>query len=91
MFELEKFSLRIDPSSVYFFRFILEGYDNMYLLSTVDPNEGLIVVRAAKGSVKDLSIVLKSLETAIGLDRMYSRPDSWILDNGTGDDLGIEQ
>ncbi|RKX60050.1 MAG: hypothetical protein DRP28_01975, partial [Thermodesulfobacteriota bacterium] len=26
---LEKFTLRIAPSSVYFFRFILEGYDNM--------------------------------------------------------------
>ncbi|OPL12173.1 MAG: hypothetical protein AVO38_03855 [delta proteobacterium ML8_D] len=89
MFELEKFTLRIDPSSVYFFRFILEGYDNMYLLSTVDPDEGLVEVRAVKGSIKDLFLVLKSLKTAIGLNRMDSRADSRI--NETADDLGIEQ
>jgi len=80
MFELEKFTLRIDPSSVYFFRFILEGYDNMYLLSTVDPDAGLVEVRAVKDSVKDLLLVLKSLKTSIGLNRMDSRADPRIME-----------
>ncbi len=79
MAELEKFTLRIDPSSVYFFRFILEGYDNMFVLSTVDPRAGLVEVRAVKGSVKDLLLILKSLKSIIGLDRMDSRCNAWIM------------
>ena len=80
MAELEKFTLRIDPSSVYFFRFILEGYDNMFVLSTVDQRAGLVEVRAVKGSVKDLLLILRSLESIIGLDRMDSRCNAWIME-----------
>ena len=80
MAELEKFTLRIDPSSVYFFRFILEGYDNMFVLSTVDQRAGLVEVRAVKGSLKDLLLILRSLKSIIGLDRMDSRCDAWIME-----------
>ena len=80
MAELEKITLRIDPSSVYFFRFILEGYDNMFVLSTVDPRAGLVEVRAVTGSVKDLLLILKSLKSIIGLDRMDSRCNAWIME-----------
>lgn len=73
MDELEKFTLRIDPSLVYFFRFILEGYDNLFVLSTVDQRAGLIEVRAVKGSAKDLLLILRSLESIIGLDCMDPR------------------
>lgn len=76
---LEKFTLRIAPSSVYFFRFILEGYDNMFVLSTVDPRAGLVEVRAVKSSVKDLLLILKSFKSIIGLDRMDSRCNAWIM------------
>jgi hypothetical protein len=79
MAELEKFTLRIDPSSVYFFRFILEGYDNLFVLSTVDQREGLVEVRAVKGSVKDLLLILRSLKSIIGLDRMDPRCNAWIM------------
>ena len=77
---LEKFTLRIAPSSVYFFRFILEGYDNMFMLSTLDQRAGLVEVQAARGSVKDLLLILRSLRSVIGLDRMDSRCNAWIMD-----------
>lgn len=80
MAELETFTLRIDPSSVYFFRFILEGYDNMFVLSTVDQRAGLVEVRAVKGSLKDLLLILRSLKSIIGLDRMDSRCNAWIME-----------
>jgi hypothetical protein len=80
MAELEKFILRIDPSSVYFFRFILEGYDNMFMLSTVDQRAGLVEVRAVKGSVNDLLLILRSLKSIIGLNRMDSRCNAWIME-----------
>ena len=77
---LEKFTLRIDPSLVYFFRFILEGYDNMFVLSTVDQRAGLVEVHAVKGSVKDLLLILRSLKSIIGLDHMDSRCNAWIIE-----------
>ena len=80
MDELEKFTLRIDPSLVYFFRFILEGYDNLFVLSTVDQRAGLIDVRAVKGSVNDLLFILRSLKSIIGLDCMDSRCNAWIME-----------
>ena len=80
MTELEKFTLRIDPSSVYFFRFILEGYDNMFMLSTVDQRIGLVEVRAVKGSVYDLLLILRSLKSIIGLDHMDSRCNAWLME-----------
>ena len=79
MIELEKFTLRIDPSSVYFFRFILEGYDNMFMLSTVDQSIGLVEVRAVKGSAYDLLLILRSLKSIIGLDHMDSRCNAWLM------------
>ena len=80
MYGLEKFTLRIDPSSVYFFRFILEGYDNLFVLSTVDQRAGLIDVLTVKGSVKDLLLILRSLKSIIGLDHMDSRCNAWIIE-----------
>ena len=77
---LEKFTLRIDPSSVYFFRFILEGYDNLFMLGTLDQLAGLVEVRAVKSSVKDFLLILRSLKSIIGLDRMDSRCNVWITD-----------
>ncbi len=79
MVELEKFTLCIDPSSVCFFRFILEGYDNMFVLSAVDQQSGLVEVRAVRGSLKDLLLILRSLKSIIGLDLMDSRCNAWIM------------
>ncbi|MDA8161548.1 MAG: DUF4911 domain-containing protein [Desulfobacteraceae bacterium] len=58
---MRKIILRIEPSAVYFLRFILEGYDNMYMLSTIDQPEGLVRIIAADGSLDDLFEIIKSL------------------------------
>jgi hypothetical protein len=78
MVGLKKFTLRIDPSSVHIFRFILEAYDNMFVLSTVDSNIGLVEVHVAKGAIKDFFIIVGSLKNTIGLDHIYSRSNFWI-------------
>ncbi len=73
MKELEKLTLRIDPSSVYFLRFILEGYDNLFLLTTVDKSTGLVEVRAVKKSTGDLLRILESLKHTVSLNHMDPR------------------
>ena len=65
MSALRKLILRIEPSSVYFLRFILEGYDNMYMLSTLDQPEGVVRIIAAEGAWDDLFRIIRSLEVKI--------------------------
>lgn len=72
MDKLKKIILRIDPKAVYFLRFILEGYDNLFVLSTVDRHIGMVEVQTTEGSIEDLSLILASLEAEIGLDRTGS-------------------
>ena len=69
MNRLKRFILRIDPKAVYFLRFVLEGYDNLFVLSTVDRHIGLVEVHTTEGSIEDLLLILESLESEIGLDR----------------------
>jgi len=69
MDRLKRFTLRIDRKAVYFLSFILEGYDNLFVLSTVDRHIGLVEVQTTEGSIEDLLLILESLEAEIGLDR----------------------
>jgi len=57
----------IDPSSVYFLKFILEGYDNLFFMSTLDPDRGVVSIRYAEGSRADLELLLGSMGERIGL------------------------
>ena len=52
----------------------------MFVLSTVDPRAGLVEVRAVKGSVNELLLILKSLKSIIGIDHMDSRCNAWIME-----------
>jgi len=45
MKNLDELMLRIAPDKFHFLKFILEGYDNMAILSSLNSREGLVVVR----------------------------------------------
>ncbi|MGB9712214.1 MAG: DUF4911 domain-containing protein [Dissulfurimicrobium sp.] len=58
---LNEFILRIEPSMVYLLRFILEGYDNSFMVSTVDKAAGVVRIIAIEGAKEDLFEILMSL------------------------------
>ncbi len=58
---------RIDPSAVHFLKFVLEGHDNLFLLTTLDRKTGLVLIRHAEGALPDLRRILESLRERIGL------------------------
>jgi hypothetical protein len=68
MNDLDTVTLRIDPSSVYLLRFLLEGYDNLFLMSTVDHIAGIVEIRVAEGAMEDLRRILGSITGTLGLD-----------------------
>ncbi len=59
--------LHIDPSMVYFLRFILEGYDNLFVLSTIDSKKGLVEIIYVENALNDLQALLDETGNFIGL------------------------
>ncbi len=43
--ETEKLYLRIDPRRIHYLKFLLEAYDGLAVLSTIDVRSGLVVIR----------------------------------------------
>lgn len=64
--DLDILRLRIRPQAVYFLRFILEAYDNLYIMTTIDRDCGLVEIRHATGSKNDLQDILTELTEIIG-------------------------
>lgn len=60
---------RIDRRQIYFLRFILEGYDGMALVRTLDPEKGIVVVYIAPGCEDDINMVLEDLGNEIMLKK----------------------
>lgn len=61
MMNCQNLYLRIAPARIAFLRFILEGYDGLATLSTVDPRNGIVQVRYPHSSGKDVILLLNEL------------------------------
>lgn len=57
--------LRISPDRFHFLKFILEGYDNLGLLSSVDSKAGVVVVRYSSGHSEELFALLSSIASQL--------------------------
>jgi len=53
--------LRISPDKFHFLKFIIEAYDNIAILSSVDNREGIVVLRYSEGHKKELYALLSSI------------------------------
>ena len=51
----------VEPCRVYFIQFILEGYDGLAMVSTLDAALGLILVRGYVGSWPEIQALLVQL------------------------------
>jgi len=61
-------TLRIDPHRIGYLKFILEGYDNMALVTTINAKEGLVIIRSPATFHNDLSAVISDVSTIIFQD-----------------------
>jgi len=53
--------LRIAPNRIHFLKFILEGYDGLAVLSTLDSAKGIILLRYPPEMEHDLVCLLENL------------------------------
>ena len=61
MQNLEVLTLRIAPDKFHYLKFILEGYDNMAILSCLNSKEGLVVIRYPANFVRDIFTLVASI------------------------------
>lgn len=65
LLETRKMYLRIDPGQIHFLKFVLEGYDGLAVLSTVDAGKGLVLLRFPDHSTPVLLELLTDLAADI--------------------------
>ncbi len=53
---------RVDTSQISFLKFILEAYDGMAQLTTLNPGLGLVEVYVASGCIKDFEKIIMDLK-----------------------------
>ena len=58
---LTRLRIRIDPEQIYFLKFILEAYDNLAIISTVDRHEGIMELKYPPELEEDVKGVLQSM------------------------------
>lgn len=69
----EKRTYRIDPSRICFFKFILEAYDGMAQLTTLDPALGLMNVYVAPGCAGEFEELVSELKKELLLETVDFR------------------
>jgi len=66
--EISILTLRIDPQRIGYLKFILEGYDNMALVTTINAKEGIVIIRYPTTFHNDLSAIISDVSSRIFQD-----------------------
>lgn len=64
--KLSEVYLRISPGRFHYLKFILEGYDNLAILSSYQISEGIVVIRYPQEMAQDLFSLLNNLAGDLG-------------------------
>jgi len=61
---------RVDRGQIHFLKFVLEGYDGIAVLRTIDPQQGLIVLQIGPGCQSMVDMIIQDLQRHIRIERM---------------------
>jgi hypothetical protein len=68
---------RVDTSQISFLKFILEAYEGMAQLTTLDPGSGIVEIYVAPGCMKDFEKIVKDLKKQMLIEVIeYSEENS---------------
>lgn len=59
---------RVDRRKIAFIRFILEAYDGLAIVKTLDPEAGLVEFQIAPGCEQDVELILQDLKRDIMME-----------------------
>ena len=63
---------RIDRRQIHFLKFVLEGYDGVAVLRTIDPKQGLVVLHVGPGSQGIVDMIIEDLQKSIRIEPVPS-------------------
>lgn len=63
--ETKKLYYRVDRRKISFLRFILEAYEGIAVLTTVDAQAGIVVIHVPPGCEADVNLVMEGLKQDI--------------------------
>jgi hypothetical protein len=61
-------TFRVDRREIAFLRFILEAYDGIAVLTTIDPVLGIVSLRIPLGCMEEVETILDSLKKEIRIE-----------------------
>lgn len=61
--------LSVEPRDIDFFNKLLEGYDNLAMVTTIDANLGRMVLRVAENAKKDIMAILHCLPIPVSIEQ----------------------
>jgi hypothetical protein len=64
----------IKPSEISFLRFVLEAYEGLAVLSTIDAGIGLVQISIAPGCEEDVELILQAEAVGLGLRSISEGP-----------------
>jgi hypothetical protein len=59
---------RIDRRQIHFLKFVLEGYDGVAVLRTIDPSEGLVVLHIGPGCQSMVDMIIQDLQRQVRIE-----------------------
>ena len=71
--------LRIDRREICFLKFILEAYDGIATLTTIDPHQGVVLLRIAPGCEDEVETILQDLKKDIIIDDSITPKNCMII------------
>jgi len=70
MVETIKKYYRVDRRKISFLKFILEAYDGLAVLTTVDSKKGIVVINIAPGCEADVKMILQDLKQNVMIENI---------------------
>ena len=68
---------RVDRREIHFLKFILEGYDGVAVVRTIDPPKGLVALHIGPGCQGVVDMVIEDLEKEIKIEALELNIDDW--------------
>ena len=59
---------RVDRREIAFIKFILEAYDGLAVMETLDPMSGMVVIHIAPGCEADVEMIFQDLKKEIVIE-----------------------
>ena len=61
---------RVDPYEIHYLKFILEAYEGLATLTTLDPHQGLVQLTVPPGCNRSLETLIEALGQEMELERL---------------------